>query len=100
MSILSCPEGSCFPVGRIEINNKKIKKQVGYALFFVPFFWPFFLAVVNFFLAVVDLLGLACSPSLGSKSFGLGRLFMSSGLEGWHLHLPCSFSGLEGAGFA
>ena len=68
--------------------------------FFLPFFWTFFPAVVNFFLAVVDLLGLACSPSLGSESFGLGRLFMSLGLEGWHLRLPRSFSGLESAGFA
>ena len=68
--------------------------------FFVPFFWTFFLAVVNFFPVVVDLLGLACSPSLGSKLFGLGRLFMSSGLEGWRLRLPHSFSGLEGTGFA
>ena len=68
--------------------------------FFVPFFWTFFQAVVDFFLAVVDLLGLACSLSLGSKSFGLGRLFMSSGLEGWHFRLPRSFGGLEGAGFA
>ena len=56
--------------------------------------------MVDFFLAVVDLLGLVCSPSLGSESFGLGHLFMSLGLEGWHLHLPCSFGGLEGAGFA
>ena len=68
--------------------------------FFVPFFWTFFPAVVNFFPAVVDLLGLVCSPSLGSELFGLGRLFMSSGLEGWRLHLPHSFSGLEGTGFA
>ena len=56
--------------------------------------------VVNFFPVVVDLLGLACSPSLGSKVFGLGCLFMSLGLEGWRLRLPCSFGGLEGAGFA
>ena len=48
--------------------------------------------VVDFFLAVVDL--------LGSESFGLGHLFMSSGLEDWHLRLPCSFGGLEGPGFA
>ena len=68
--------------------------------FFVPFFWTFFLAVVKFFLVVVDLLGLACSPSLGSESFGLGHLFMSSGLEGWRLRLPHSFGELEGAGFA
>ena len=67
---------------------------------FVPFFWTFFPTVVDFFPAVVDLLGLACSPSLGSESFGLGRLFMSLGLEGWHLCLPHSFGGLEGAGFA
>ena len=56
--------------------------------------------MVDFFPAVVDLLGMACSPSLGSKSFGLGHLFMSSGLEGWRLRLPCSLGGLEGAGFA
>ena len=68
--------------------------------FFVPFFWTFFLVVVDFFLVVVDLLGLACSPSLGSDVFGLGHLFMSSGLEGWCLCLPHSFGGLEGAGFA
>ena len=68
--------------------------------FFVPFFWTFFQAVVDFFLAVVDLLGLVCSPSLGSKSFGLGRLFMSLGWEGWCLRLPRSFGGLEDAGFA
>ena len=68
--------------------------------FFVPFFWTFFPAVVNFFPVVVDLLGLTCSPSLGYELFGLGHLFMSSGLEGWCLRLPHSFSGLEGAGFA
>ena len=56
--------------------------------------------VVDFFPVVVDLLGLACSPSLGSELFGLGCLFMSSGLEGWLLCLPRSFGGLEGAGFA
>ena len=42
--------------------------------FFVPFFW-------TFVPLVVELLGLVCSPSLGSKSFGLGHLFMSSGLQ-------------------
>ena len=61
------------------------------------FFFPCFRA---FFLAVVDLLALGCSLSLGSKSLGLDRLFISSGLEGWHLRLPCSFGGLGGAGFA
>ena len=100
MSILSCPLGTHFPVGRIEINNNKKKNRRATHCFFVPFFWTFFLAVVNFFPAVVDLLGLACSPSLGSESFGLGRVFMSLGLDGWCLHLPCSFGGLEGAGFA
>ena len=67
---------------------------------FVPFFWTFFPVVVDFFPAVVDLLGLACSLLLGSELFGLGHLFMSLGLEGWHLRLPCSFCELEGAGFA
>ena len=66
--------------------------------FFLPFFWTFFLVVVNFFLVVVDLLGLACSLSLGSESFGLGHLFMSLGLDSWCLRLPRSFGGLEGAG--
>ena len=93
MSILGRPLGSCFPVGRIEINNKNNKNRQATHCFSVPFFW-------TFFPAVVDLLGLACSLLLGSESFGLGHLFMSSGLEGWRLHLPHSFGGLEGAGFA
>ena len=100
MSILGRPLGSHFPVGRIEINNNNNKNRWATHCFFVPFFWTFFWVVVDFFLAVVDLLSLACSPSLGSESFGLGCLFMSLGLDGWHLHLPRSFGGLEGAGFA
>ena len=79
-SILGCPLGSHFPVGRIEINNKTGR----YALcFFLPLFWAFFPAVVGLFLAVVDLL--ACSPSLSSSSrlLGLDHLLMLSGFEGW-----------------
>ena len=100
MSILGRPLGSRFPVGRIEINDNNKKNRRATHCFFVPFFWTFFRAVVDFFPAVVDLLGLVCSPSLGSESFGLGHLFMSSGLEGWRLRLPRSFGGLEAAGFA
>ena len=93
MSRGCCPLGSRFPVGRIEINNNNNNNRWAMHCFFVPFFW-------TFFPAVVDLLGLACSPLLGSELFGLGCLFMSSGLDGWCLRLPCSFGGLEGAGFA
>ena len=55
--------------------------------------------VVDVFPAVVDLLGLVCSPSLGSESLGLDRLFILSGLEGWRLRLPRSFGGTGRHGF-
>ena len=100
MSILGRPLGSRFPVGRIEINNNNNKNRRATHCFFVPFFWTFFRAAVDVFPAVVGLLGLVCSPSLGSESLGLDRLFISSGLEGWRLRLPRSFGGLGGAGFA
>ena len=92
-SILCCPLGNFFPVGRIEINNSNNKNRQTMHCLFLPLFWAFFLVVV-------DLLAVACSPSLGSELLGLDRLFISSGLEGWHLHLPHSFGGLGGAGFA
>ena len=67
---------------------------------FFPHFGAFFLVVVDHFLAVVNLLVLGCSLSLGSESLGLDHLFILSGLEGWCLRLPCSFGGLGGVGIA
>ena len=49
MSILGRPLGSCFPVGRIEINNNNNKKQAGYALFFCTLFLDLFLGSGQFF---------------------------------------------------
>ena len=63
-------------------------------MYFFPHFRAFFLAVVDCFPAVVNLLVLGCSLSLGSELLGLDHLFISLGLEGWHLHLPHSFRGL------
>ena len=93
MSRGCCPLGSHFPVGRIEISNNFFQNGGMHFVFFFPCFRAFFLAVV-------DLLVLGCSLSLGSELLGLDRLFISLGLEGWHLHLPRSFRGLGGAGFA
>ena len=87
MSILCCPLGSRFPVGRIEISNNFFLNGGMHFVFFFPRFRAFFLAVV-------DLL------ALGSELLGLDHLFISWGLEGWHLRLPCSFGGLGGVGFA